>query len=567
MKSKTTDLSKVRKLITVLQKCSGKAIVGDEALISPKAAKLLANIGLLVLTGLLAYVAYYFQPTLSLFVSLENLVKSLMMVLLFLSFILSVKDLVTVLYTADDLPLLLPMPFSPNQIVMAKLAVAARFPVILSFVLMNSVCLGFGIRAGAGAPFIIGTVISSILIPVTGIALATLLVVIIFRVFGFIRNRDVTVVLGGIFTLAMIVAYIFINQKIRQGDSSQAVEAFSTLASAASTIPNIAFMSKFMFGGNVLDLLISVGISAAVFMLSFIAVRLFYLSAALAMQNGSTNKKAVTKAALGRAGKTDVLKALTFYEAKNNRSNPAYLIYGYAMTFLWPVLMVLPLVLGNQTMLGSVSFPLNMRTALICAVLLGITGACFACAFNILPATAFSREGSTFSIMKTLPIDFKDYFKSKRNYSMRICSLGSVLYILVFGIVCVVIGAITIENSWVILVGALICFFLNLILVNCMLLKNAGKPYITWDTETEISRKLCWINYLCVLVGLVALVAFFGFMVFSEMFMGAEAASGKELLIIFGGSAALIIVLFVLALAVNHYAVKKGAEQLSEEIL
>ncbi|MBQ6550264.1 MAG: hypothetical protein IJL78_02520 [Lachnospiraceae bacterium] len=565
MESKTTDFSKVLKLITVLQKCSGKAAVGEEALISPKAAKFLANIGLLLLTGLLGYGAYYIQPMISPFISLESLAKSLMMILLFLSFILSVKDLVTVLYTANDLPLLLPMPFSANQIVMAKLAVAARFPVILSFVIMNSVCLGFGIRAGVEAPFIIGTVIASVLIPVTGIALATLLVVVIFRVFGFIRNRDVTVVLGGLFTLVVTGLYIYINQKLQQGGSAQAVEAFSALASAASAIPNISFMSKFMFGGNVLDLLISVGISAAVILLSFAAVRLFYLSAALAMQNGSTNKKAVTKAALQNAGKADAQKALTAYEAKNTRRNPSYLIYGFAMTFLWPALMVLPLLLrSNSSMIGSVQLPLDMKTALISAMLVGITGASFACAFNILPATAFSREGNTLSIMKTLPIDFEDYFKSKRNFSMRICALGSVLYVILIGVACVIFGVIRIESCWVVLAGALAAYLLDLIFVNSMLLKNAKKPYVTWDTETEISRKLCWINYLCMALGIIGLLAFFVFIVISGMIIGAENASNKEALMIFGGSAALIIVLFIAAFAVNRYAVKKGAEKLLE---
>ncbi|MBQ4425332.1 MAG: hypothetical protein II882_06315 [Lachnospiraceae bacterium] len=562
MESKITGLSKVRKLITVLQKCSGKASVGDGALISPKAAKLLANIGMLVLTGILAFAAYYIQPKISLFISLESLAKSLMLILLFLSFILAVKDLVTVLYTADDLPLLLPMPFSPNQIVMAKLSVAARFPVILSFMLMNSVCLGYGIRQGAGATFIIGTVISSILIPVTGIALATLLIVIIFRVFGFIRNRDVTVALGGIFTLVMIGVYIFVSKKFQKGDSSQAVEAFSALAMAAMAVPNIAYMSWFMFGGNILDLLISVGISAAVIILSFLAVRLFYLSAALAMQNSGTNNKAVTKAALAGSGKADAVKALTIYEAKNTRRNPAYLIYGFAMTFLWPALMILPILLDNNSIVDSVSLPLDLKTALICALLLGIIGSLFACAFNILPATAFSREGNTFSIVKTLPIDFQDYYKSKRNYAMRICSLGSVLYIIIIGIVGVVLGVITIANSWVILAGALVCFLLNLILVNCMLLKNAKKPYLTWDTETEISRKLCWINILCVIIGIVAIGAFFVFIVFSPMLFGPGAASGKESLIVFGGSAGLVAVLFAAAFLVNHYAVKKGADKL-----
>jgi len=40
------------------------------------------------------------------------------------------------------------------------------------------------------------------------------------------------------------------------------------------------------------------------------------------------------KADLRSGKKNDVLKALTIYEAKSARRNPAYLIYGYIMSFI-----------------------------------------------------------------------------------------------------------------------------------------------------------------------------------------------------------------------------------------
>ena len=195
------SFSKVGKLITVLQKCNGKTAFGEgNSLISPGAAKLLLCGFLLALTAGLAAGVYYIQPFVAGFISAKGAAQGLMLVLLIMTFALAIKDIVTVLYTANDLELLIPLPFSASQIVMAKLAVVAVFPVCLCFVVLNGVCLGFGIREGAGLAFYIGSVLSSTLIPVTGIFAATLLVVLIFRIFGFIRNRDITVALGGIFT-------------------------------------------------------------------------------------------------------------------------------------------------------------------------------------------------------------------------------------------------------------------------------------------------------------------------------------------------------------------------------
>ena len=226
MKKQHGSFSKVGKLITVLQKCNGKTAFGEgNSLISPGAAKLLLCGFLLALTAGLAAGVYYIQPFVAGFISAKGAAQGLMLALLIMTFALAIKDIVTVLYTANDLELLIPLPFSASQIVMAKLAVVAVFPVCLCFVVLNGICLGFGIREGAGLAFYIGSVLSSILIPVTGIFAATLLVVLIFRIFGFIRNRDITVALGGIFTFGLSIAYIYFSNQLHGEEAGKAAAA------------------------------------------------------------------------------------------------------------------------------------------------------------------------------------------------------------------------------------------------------------------------------------------------------------------------------------------------------
>ena len=124
---------KLRKLITVLKKCNGKAVVGSsEALVSPTAAKILIACCLALLVAGLSVGMYFIEPALAKFIDGENLSKALMLALFTMSFILAVKDDVTVLYMADDLEILLPMPFSITQIVVSKIAVASTLPVMIS---------------------------------------------------------------------------------------------------------------------------------------------------------------------------------------------------------------------------------------------------------------------------------------------------------------------------------------------------------------------------------------------------------------------------------------------------
>ena len=566
----TGGYAKVRKLVTVLEKCNGKAAVGGkDALLSPAGVKILMVSGIVLLTGALFAIFFLTEPMLAPHIPIEAITKGLMLILLLMSFILSVKNIVTVLYTADDLPVLLPMPFSAGQIVTAKLAVASKFTVGLSVVLLNAVCLGLGIRAGLGAAFVIGTLLSSVMLPLTGIALATLVVVVVFRVFGFIRNRDITMVLGGIFTLVLLVAYMIVSNRFTAEKSGEtALAAFRSVSSVSDGFPNISFMTDFMVNGNIRGLLIALAVTAAVVLPAMLAVKLFYFSTALSMQNTGKGAKAVSKDDLSSGKKAGAVSALTRYEAKHTRRNPAYLLYGFAMTFIWPVMVGVPLFFSTGSVLEKMIFPLDMKTAALGAMLFGVTASCLACGFNVLAGTAFSREGSTFSLLRALPVDFRDYYKSKRNFAMLICSLGSVGYVVLLGIVCLVTGVITLASGWVILYGAAVSFLLDLVFVNWLLLHNSKKPYFDWDSETEISRKLGWINIVAVIAGLIAFIAFMLTVVITSQAEFADTMRRSEVIttVTVVVLSAVMATALGLAFLINRYSVAKGAKNLDRLI-
>ena len=282
------------------------------------------------------------------------------------------------------------------------------------------------------------------------------------------------------------------------------------------------------------------------------------------MQNTGNRSKAVTKDSLSGKKKSDMLKALTVYERRSTKRNPAYLIYGFAMSFIWPLFVVLPFVFGQSSLFSDLVFPFDTRSALLCALFLGLTASCFACGFSVLPVTAFSREGDSFSMLRSMPIDYRLYFKSKRNFAMLICTLGSVLYVVIAGVVCIALGIITIGNCWVILYGAAASFLLDLIFIDWMLLKNSKRPYFNWDSETEISRKLCWINVVAFIIGFVAMLLMIASIVLSTMLSVSEGAAdtGWITTIVVIVSVSVAVILSILAFAFDRFAVKKAEKNL-----
>ena len=551
--------SKVKKLITVLRKCNGKSVISDDGsgLISPRAAKALLSIGIVAVAAALFAGAYFVQPELGDFISARSLAQMLMMAMLIMSFVVAFKDTVNVLFMTDDLELLLPMPFSAGQIVMAKLAVVSVFPVIISVIVLNGICLGYGIREGVGATYVIGIVISGVLLPVTGISAAALLIVVLFRLFGFIRNRDITVAAGGIFTFGLSIAYMFISNGLREENNGGTAAALSLMNSVSSAFPNITFMNRFMFEGSISGLLISFAFPIALIALTAFAVRAFYFDTALSMRSTGAGKKAVSRAMLQDTKKFSAVKALTSYESKSARRNPAYLIYGFVMSFLWPAFFAIPLILGNNSFFDHVQVPLGTIQALLAFMSLSAAASCFACGFNILPGTAFSREGGSFSALRSLPIDYKDYYRSKRNFTLRVCVCGSVPYVIAAGIVCLAAGWIPFKCGWVIPVSACVCFFLDVIFINLLLYKNSIKPQLNWDSETELSRKLGVINLILIAAGVVLLGVFIIALVIGAL-LSASPAAGMIVIV----CAAVGLAAFVLALVMNQFAAAAAAKNL-----
>ena len=158
-----------------------------------------------------------------------------------------------------------------------------------------------------------------------------------------------------------------------------------------------------------------------------------------------------------------------------------------------------------------------------------------------------------------MPVALTEYYKSKRNFALFICSLGSVLYVLVLGVICLITGVISVGNSWTIPAGAVLCLFLNLIWINLMLVRNSRRPSLNWESETEISRKLGLVNVIALILGI---VVYIGFIFFVNMSLEAQTdARTKTATVIF---VVTLVVVLALAFAINHLTVKAGARNLEQ---
>ena len=136
---------------------------------------------------------------------------------------------------------------------------------------------------------------------------------------------------------------------------------------------------------------------------------------------------------------------------------------------------------------------------------------------------------------------------------MLVCSLGSIPFLVIIGIICIASGFISIGNFWVIPVSVVFSFLVDLICVDLMLLRNSKKPRFTWDSETEFSRKLGLINGILVFLGV-----FMGMLSLLFACFGSMLNDPGALII----CVAALAVILVLALAINNYTIKTASRNL-----
>ena len=94
------------------------------------------------------------------------------------------------------------------------------------------------------------------------------------------------------------------------------------------------------------------------------------------------------------------------------------------------------------------------------------------------------------------------------------------------------------------------------------MLKNAKKPQFDWDSETEFSRKLTWVNVVVIVIGVAMFIAFMPSILSPFIIKNMRIDDGLLLTVIAVVAFVVAAALFVTAFAVNRFAVKKAEQYL-----
>ncbi len=404
-------------------------------------------------------------------------------------FFFGIFYVVSVMYHADDVQLLLALPVRPYQILGAKLLTLIIYEYIFESFILLPILVVFGIKSGAGLPYILYSVILFAILPIIALTMASALVMLVMRFTSFGKNKQAFKFVGGIIAMALAIG---LNVGLQSAANNFTPDQLTALASGSSSLigvverifPGIGFASQALLRSTELaglwNLLLFVLCSAAAAGIFLLLGQLLYFKGLAGVSEAAAKRRALSAEQLGKS--TAGSSAVRSYVAKELRMltrSPIAFLNCVVMNFIWPVLVLVMIVSGNGSLSTLSGMMGGFDAGSAVAVLVGISA--FISGANAITSTAISREGRSLYFMKYIPMSMEKQLTAKLYTGMLLSVIGIVL-LAVLAVV-VGIGVLT----------ALIALALSLIALTASslagLLIDASRPKLNWTNEQQAIKQ------------------------------------------------------------------------------
>ncbi|GIP33842.1 hypothetical protein [Paenibacillus sp. J2TS4] len=342
-------------------------------------------------------------------------------------FFFGIFYVINVFFFAQDLEHLLPLPVKPSQILTAKFSVALVYEYLTELFILMPILITYGIKSGAGILYYVYSAVIFLTLPVLPLLLASFISMLIMRFTNVSKHRDRYRMIGGAAAIFLGIGFNFFFQRfaknkldpeqlqqiVAEGNNS-IIQTITTLFPNAKlgafALINEASLIGFGY------LLFFLAISAIAYWLFMLLGNWIYFKSVMGMSESSSRRQKVSDEKFDKmTQQSSVLKAYTVKELKVLFRTPAYFTNCVIISFLWPLLLVIPLVAQSGSLEGIKQlspYLFNENTAglvLVCAFGFFL----FTAGINPTAATAISREGQGVFINKYLPVPFSKIVMAK----------------------------------------------------------------------------------------------------------------------------------------------------------
>ena len=389
---------------------------------------------------------------------------------------MSLGGIITHLYNSKDNELLMCLPVSHNQIFISKLIVMYVSEFISNLMYFLPIFLSFGLVAQAETIYYLLLPIYLLLFPLFPMALAAFISIPISKIMNFIKERlylSIVVVLlvcgVGIYLYMNILTKIFVEVNIVGNQIQTVMEINDWLINLGQKNNIYTSIAKAMNGDNLKVVLPVFTISSFVLLyLSTLLVKPFYFK--MVMKSKETK---IVERKMSKTNDESAFKSLIRKEFNVVFRTPGYVFQYFIYTLLMPLIVfVYDKLLISITVSSVGKVMIGGAHILVLSIL-----ALLSCTIS---ASAISREGGTYYIMKTSPVSFRKQVRAKLFFNFII--------VFIFLIITMITSLIFIDISpFYIVISTIVVTFLTIGQICWNFDMDLKNPTLDWYDSSEIS--------------------------------------------------------------------------------
>lgn len=503
-------------------------------------------LNLIVLAALfpsLLLLYYVVDQTLPMFHQLDQSV-SLMGGILFLNcsliFIFSLFIIPAVFYFSNDIDILLSLPLKGEQIIAAKFTVCVIYEYLFSFAILIPSAAAYIHVNGFSFSLCLFTVLTALLIPIFPLVLSTAFTVLIMRFMPYFKNKDHFNFISGILLVAVGVGISISVNSISPQEQAEIIQLFvsgnnSFLTFFIKLFPIIPYFSYAIVQGSIIDFLIGVAICIISLMVLLGLGKLWYFKGAIGNSETSGSQKRLEELSAKEIHQTNKTIAYLKKEWRLLYRTPAFATNCLGSTLLFPILLLLMGMLNQdqRLLLSMISSAQDAANFPYYVVLIGLGIGLFIGVVNSISATAVSREGTNYIVMKYLPFSFRKQIQAKALLGIIIGIMGNLFIVIVL--------AFLLDFAWYYYGLLFICMSITTIFANelCIMI-DMFKPKLIWEQEVSAVKQ----NFRAFL-GQMIMLGLCGLIIFISIFMPGEYIMLSAIFLLLLCIAAVIISCFV----------------------
>ncbi|HJB06004.1 MAG TPA: hypothetical protein H9715_09665 [Candidatus Merdibacter merdigallinarum] len=406
-------------------------------------------------------------------------------------FLFSIFAIPSVYYFSKDIDHLLVLPIKPEVILTSKLAVCIVYEYLFAAAVLVPMYISFVLQIGFSFLSFLCFLVIFLTLPIYPLVLSSVLTMVIMRFVPFFNNRDRFNLIGGIIVVAAALGLSFWMQTMETEDMSAVLMALmdgnnSLMQFGTMLFPFVPSAALSCFHGDLLQLLLYLGITAISLVVFLICGKLLYFKGAIGGSETSHSRHTFDQKQLSESRHHSVFHTYLIKEFKILFRTPVFFTNCVLTALLMPIILTVAVYTSLQGMdLRAFITPQLLESIpnLWCYVLvISFLVGSFMGGINMISSTAISREGTNAYFMKFIPVPVETQAFAKAACGIIISAVSGWLLLIPLHLVL----SYPIYLDLIFVVGSLV----SVIMTNLFgILIDLLRPKLVWEQEAAAVKQ------------------------------------------------------------------------------